>query len=37
VVGPILKIVDEFDQSVKQYPLIPLGTPDPYRPGIASQ
>jgi len=31
-VGPILKIVDEFEQSVKQHPLIPMGTPDPYRP-----
>ncbi len=32
VVGPILKIVGEFEQSVKQYPLIPMGTPDPYQP-----
>ena len=32
VVSPILKIVDEFEQSVKQYPLIPMGTPDPYTP-----
>jgi arylsulfatase len=32
VVGPILKIVAEFEQSVKKYPLIPMGTPDPYRP-----
>jgi len=32
VVGPILKIVGEFEQSVKQYPLIPMGTPDPYKP-----
>ena len=33
VVGPILKIVGEFEQSVKQHPLIPMGTSDPYRPG----
>ncbi|MET0049898.1 MAG: sulfatase-like hydrolase/transferase [Candidatus Thiodiazotropha sp.] len=32
VVGPVLKIVDEFDRSVEQYPLIPMGTPDPYVP-----
>ena len=32
VVGPILKIVGEFEQSVKQHPLIPMGTPDPYTP-----
>jgi len=37
VVGPILKIVGEFEQSVKQHPLIPMGTPDPYRPGTAPQ
>jgi arylsulfatase len=32
VVGPMLKIVGAFDQSVKAYPLIPMGTPDPYVP-----
>jgi len=32
VVGPVLKIVGEFEHSVKQHPLIPMGTPDPYRP-----
>lgn len=32
VVGPMLKIVGEFEQSVKQTPLIPMGTPDPYIP-----
>jgi len=32
VVGPILKIVGAFEQSVKQHPLIPMGTPDPYTP-----
>lgn len=32
VVGPMLKIVGEFEQSVKKYPLIPMGTPDPYVP-----
>jgi arylsulfatase len=33
VVGPVLKIVGEFEKSVKQHPLIPMGTPDPYQPG----
>jgi arylsulfatase len=32
VVGPILKIVGAYEASVKQYPLIPMGTPDPYTP-----
>ena len=32
VVGPILKIVGAFEQSVKQHPLIPMGAPDPYSP-----
>ncbi|MGO9592422.1 MAG: sulfatase-like hydrolase/transferase [Steroidobacteraceae bacterium] len=32
VVHPMLKIVGEFEQSVKQHPLIPMGTPDPYSP-----
>ena len=32
VVGPMLKAVGSFERSVKQYPLIPMGTPDPYSP-----
>lgn len=32
VVGPMLKIVASFEQSVKRFPLIPMGTPDPYSP-----
>ena len=32
VVGPMLKIVGEFEQSVKEHALIPMGTPDPYTP-----
>jgi hypothetical protein len=32
VVGPMLKIVGEFQESVKKHPLIPMGTPDPYTP-----
>ena len=32
VVAPMLKLVDEFKQSVKAHPLIPMGTPDPYTP-----
>ena len=30
--GPALKIVTDFEQSLKRYPPIPPGTPDPYRP-----
>lgn len=33
VVGPVLKMVGEFEASTKENPLIPMGTPDPYRPG----
>jgi arylsulfatase len=32
VVGPVLKMVGAFEQSVKQHPQIPMGTPDPYEP-----
>lgn len=32
VLAPVLKIVRDFDQSVVRYPLIPMGTPDPYNP-----
>lgn len=32
VVGPVLEVVGAFEESVKQYPLIPMGTPDPYEP-----
>ena len=32
ILGPILRMVAEFEESVKKYPLIPMGTPDPYRP-----
>jgi arylsulfatase A-like enzyme len=31
-IGPVLKMVAAFEESVKKYPLIPMGTPDPYRP-----
>jgi arylsulfatase len=37
VVGPMLRIVGEFEQSVKKYPLIPMGTPDPYLPPAAQR
>lgn len=32
IVTPILKMIGEFESSVKQHPLIPMGTPDPYVP-----
>jgi hypothetical protein len=32
VIGPVLKMVAAFEESTKKYPLIPMGTPDPYRP-----
>ncbi|CAE6897861.1 Arylsulfatase [Pseudomonas marincola] len=35
VVGPVLKIVGEYQESLKQSPLIPMGTPDPYKPGAS--
>jgi len=34
VVGPVLKQVAAFEASLKKYPLIPMGTPDPYRPPV---
>ena len=32
VVTPMLKMVDAFDMTTKDNPLIPMGTPDPYTP-----
>ncbi len=32
VIGPIYKIVGQFEETTKKYPLIPMGTPDPYKP-----
>jgi arylsulfatase A-like enzyme len=32
VVHPILKMVGEFNQSLTKYPVIPMGTTDPYFP-----
>jgi arylsulfatase len=32
VVYPMLKMVGAFEESVKKYPLIPMGTPDTYTP-----
>jgi hypothetical protein len=26
------KVVDDFNAGLARYPLIPLGTPDPYQP-----
>jgi arylsulfatase len=30
--GPMMQIVAEFERSLKRYPPIPTGTPDPYKP-----
>jgi arylsulfatase len=30
--GPVLKMVAEFEESARKYPLIPMGAPDPYAP-----
>jgi hypothetical protein len=32
VAAPVTKIVTEFSESLKKYPPINLGTPDPYSP-----
>jgi arylsulfatase A-like enzyme len=29
VIGPVLKMIGEFEASTKKYPLIAMGTPDP--------
>lgn len=36
-IGPIYEVVAEFEDSVKKYPLIPIGTPDPYQPPVQSR
>jgi arylsulfatase len=30
--GVLGRVVDDFNASLEKYPLVPLGTPDPYRP-----
>jgi hypothetical protein len=37
VIGPVLKMVAEFEESTKKYPLISMGAPDPYRPPTGSR
>ncbi len=32
VIYPMLRIVAAFEESVKKYAVIPMGTPDPYTP-----
>jgi arylsulfatase A-like enzyme len=32
IIGPALKMVTEFEESTKKFPLIAMGTPDPYKP-----
>jgi arylsulfatase len=32
VITPMLKMVADFEASVKKHPLIAMGTPDPYTP-----
>jgi arylsulfatase len=32
VIGPVLKMIGEFEASLKNHPLIAMGTPDPYVP-----
>jgi arylsulfatase len=32
VADPVMKIVTDFQASLKKYPPIPVGTPDPYTP-----
>ena len=32
IIGPVLKVVAAFEQSVAEHPLIAMGTPDPYVP-----
>lgn len=34
VMEPVMKILGEFEASLKKYPLIPMGTPDPYTPPV---
>jgi len=30
-------MIGAFEESTKKYPLIPMGTPDPYRPPTGQQ
>jgi arylsulfatase len=33
----MLKIVGEFQASIKRHPIIPMGTPDPYLPAATTK
>ncbi|CAG2152272.1 arylsulfatase [Cupriavidus numazuensis] len=37
VLNPMLKMIGAFEASTKTYPLIPMGTPDPYQPPVAAK
>jgi arylsulfatase A-like enzyme len=37
IIGPVLKMIGTFEESTKKYPLISMGTPDPYRPPTGQQ
>jgi hypothetical protein len=34
VAEPVVKIIGEFEASLKKYPLIKIGTSDPYTPPV---
>ena len=34
VIDPVVRIIGEFEASLKKYPPIPMGTADPYRPPV---
>ncbi len=37
VLNPMLKMIGAFEASTKKFPLIPMGTPDPYQPPVAAK
>ena len=34
VIDPVVRIIGEFEASLKKYPPIPMGTADPYAPPV---
>ena len=34
VIDPVVRIIGEFEASLKKYPPIPMGTADPYTPPV---
>lgn len=37
IIGPVYRILGEYEKSIQKYPIIPMGTPDPYQPHFSKK